>query len=116
MKQELYKVTTAMQRLNVCRSTIYRMAQRGDLELVKFGRVTRVTGASIDRLINAQMPSATLGDTTETPSRPAKKGGAVTAAPASSSRRDLEQRVAALERDAAKLRKLISKLKEMINE
>ena len=54
MDQALYKVTSAMKRLDVCRATIYRMAARGELEIVRIGlRATRVTAASIDRAIAA---------------------------------------------------------------
>lgn len=54
MEQTLYKVSSAMKRLDVCRATIYRMAARGELELVKVStRATRVTAASIERAIEA---------------------------------------------------------------
>jgi len=54
MAQDLYKVTSAMKRLDVCRATIYRMAQRGELDLVKLSeRATRVTADSIERAIAA---------------------------------------------------------------
>jgi excisionase family DNA binding protein len=54
MDQILYKVSNAMKRLDVCRATIYRMAARGELELVKIGqRATRITAESIDRAIAA---------------------------------------------------------------
>lgn len=54
MEQTLYKVTSAMKKLDVCRATIYRMAGRGELEIVKIGlRATRVTAESIERAIAA---------------------------------------------------------------
>jgi predicted DNA-binding transcriptional regulator AlpA len=54
MDHALYKVSTAMKRLDVCRATIYRMAGRGELDLVKIGqRATRVTAESIERAIAA---------------------------------------------------------------
>jgi len=54
MEQVLYKVSSAMKRLDVCRATIYRMAARGELELVKIGqRATRITSDSIERAIAA---------------------------------------------------------------
>jgi len=53
MDQALYKISNAMKRLDVCRATIYRMASRGELELVKVGRATRITSTSLDRVINA---------------------------------------------------------------
>ena len=52
MEPTLLKVTSAMKKLDVCRATIYRMASRGELELVKISeRATRVTVASIERAI-----------------------------------------------------------------
>jgi len=54
MAQELYKVSTAMQKLEVCRATIYRLVERGQLEKVKIGTTTRITAASIDRLISGK--------------------------------------------------------------
>lgn len=54
MEQTLYKVTSAMKKLDVCRATIYRMAARGELVLVKISeRATRVTADSIERAIDA---------------------------------------------------------------
>jgi hypothetical protein len=54
MEQTLYKVTSAMKKLDVCRATIYRMAARGELVLVKISeRATRVTADSIERAIEA---------------------------------------------------------------
>lgn len=54
MEQTLYKISTAMKRLDVCRATIYRMAGRGELVLVKISeRATRVTSESIDKAIAA---------------------------------------------------------------
>jgi len=54
MEQTLYKVTSAMRKLDVCRATIYRMAARGELVLVKISeRATRVTADSIERAIEA---------------------------------------------------------------
>jgi excisionase family DNA binding protein len=56
MEQSLYKVSSAMKRLDVSRATIYRMAARGELEFVKIGRTTRVTSVSLDRIIGAGKP------------------------------------------------------------
>ena len=43
-----------MKKLDVCRATIYRMASRGELDLVKMSeRATRVTADSIQRAIDA---------------------------------------------------------------
>ena len=54
MEHTLYKVTSAMKKLDVCRATIYRMAARGELVLVKISeRATRLTADSIDRAIEA---------------------------------------------------------------
>ena len=50
--QKLYKVSKAMEMLDVCRATIYRMIGRGELERVDIGqRATRITAASIERAI-----------------------------------------------------------------
>jgi excisionase family DNA binding protein len=50
----LYKISSVMKKLDVCRATIYRMAARGELELVKIGqRATRITADSIERAIAA---------------------------------------------------------------
>lgn len=54
MEQALYKVSSAMKKLDVSRATIYRLVGRGELEIVKIGTSTRVTGASIDRLISGK--------------------------------------------------------------
>lgn len=52
MEPTLYKVTSAMKMLDVCRATIYRMATRGELDMVKISeRATRVTAESIKRAI-----------------------------------------------------------------
>ncbi|WP_305821334.1 helix-turn-helix domain-containing protein [Massilia brevitalea] len=53
MEQALYKVTSAMKKLDVCRATIYRLLNRGQLEAVKIGSTTRITAASIERLITS---------------------------------------------------------------
>lgn len=54
MEQTLYKVSSAMKKLDVYRATIYRMASRGELVLVKISeRATRVTAESIERAIAA---------------------------------------------------------------
>jgi len=53
MDQSLHKISDAMKRLDVCRAKIYRMASRGELELGKVGRATRITSTSLDRVINA---------------------------------------------------------------
>lgn len=56
--EQLYRIKNAMQKLDVCRATIYRMAARGELDLVKIGRTTRVTSASLDRIISAGKPKS----------------------------------------------------------
>ena len=54
MEQTLYRISSVMKKLDVCRATVYRMAARGELELVKIGqRATRVTAESIERAISA---------------------------------------------------------------
>ena len=54
MEQTPYRISSVMKKLDVCRATVYRMAARSELELVKIGqRATRVTAESIDRAISA---------------------------------------------------------------
>lgn len=54
MEQTLYKITSAMKKLDVCRATIYRMAARGEIDIIRLGlRCTRVTAESIERAIAA---------------------------------------------------------------
>lgn len=57
MEQALYKVSSAMKKLDVSRATIYRLVSRGELEMVKIGTSTRLTSASIDRLIAGKAKS-----------------------------------------------------------
>lgn len=48
----IYRVNIAMQKLGLSRATIYRMAARGDLKLVKIGRrASGITAESIHALI-----------------------------------------------------------------
>ncbi|WP_446333621.1 helix-turn-helix transcriptional regulator [Burkholderia pseudomallei] len=48
----IYRVSIAMQKLGLSRATIYRMAARGDLKLVKIGRrASGITAESIHALI-----------------------------------------------------------------
>jgi excisionase family DNA binding protein len=51
MEQELFKVKSTMEKLKVSRATVYRLVERGQLDLVKIGAASRITSASIDRLI-----------------------------------------------------------------
>ena len=58
MDQLLYKVTTVMAKLEICRATVYRMVHRGDLDLVKVGvGATRITAASVERVVAAVKPA-----------------------------------------------------------
>jgi excisionase family DNA binding protein len=117
MEDALYRVSRAMKMLDVCRATIYRMVRRGELESVKFGRATRITGASIAKIINAREPLSMPKDGVAPPAaRPYGTLAAQVAVPVRAAERNLEKRVAALEREVATLKKLISKLKEAINE
>lgn len=54
MEQVLFKISSAMRHLDVCRATIYRLIQRGELEVVKVGSATRITAASINRLVSGK--------------------------------------------------------------
>ncbi|QTO46385.1 helix-turn-helix domain-containing protein [Burkholderia latens] len=48
----VYRVSLAMQKLGLSRATIYRLAARGDLKLVKIGRrASGITAESIHALI-----------------------------------------------------------------
>jgi excisionase family DNA binding protein len=117
MEQELFKVTSAMKKLDVSRATIYRMAARGELDLVKFGRATRVTGESIDRLLNAGGPPPK--DKPEAAAIPAarqRKGKLSYPAPTSQGKDEHEARIVALEREVSAIRKLITKFKEATDE
>jgi len=51
MNAVLLTLPQAERRLRVSRSTIYRLAKRKHLELVKFDRATRVTERSLNRLL-----------------------------------------------------------------
>lgn len=57
MEQSLYKVSSAMKKLDVCRATIYRLISRGELEMVKIGSTTRITSTSIERLVAGKSKS-----------------------------------------------------------
>lgn len=57
MEQSLYKVSSAMKKLDVSRATIYRLVGRGELDVVKIGTSTRVTAASIERVIAGKAKS-----------------------------------------------------------
>jgi excisionase family DNA binding protein len=106
-----------MQMLGISHSTIYRMISRGELEAVKIGSSTRITDASISKLIRAQNPSWSP-EADEVPPLVRQEGKARTpaTAPKPDTEPGLEKRVAALEYEVAALRKLISKFKEAINE
>ncbi|MFA7437089.1 helix-turn-helix transcriptional regulator [Castellaniella sp.] len=48
----LYRICVAERKLGVSRSTIYRLVNEGQLELVKIGkRSSRITAVSLDALI-----------------------------------------------------------------
>jgi excisionase family DNA binding protein len=47
--EELLKVREVMVRLRMSRSTVYRMIERGDLDVVRIGRNIRVRKESVDR-------------------------------------------------------------------
>jgi excisionase family DNA binding protein len=46
----LLRVREAAARLQVCRATLYRIVEAGDLEPVKLGRSTRFRAEDIDRI------------------------------------------------------------------
>lgn len=103
--------------LGISHSTIYRMISRGELEVVKIGRSTCITSASINKMISTQNPSwAPDAEVVPPPARQQGKVKAPTPAPKRELDVNLENRVAALEQEVATLRKLISKFKEVMNE
>lgn len=53
-KMELLTVTEAAQRLRLGRSTVYLMAQRGDLPVVRFGAAVRIPAEMLDRWVAQQ--------------------------------------------------------------
>ncbi|MGV0675651.1 helix-turn-helix domain-containing protein [Mycolicibacterium fortuitum] len=50
---KLYTVEEAAEILRVSREYLYRMRQRGEITVVKFGRRTLVEASEIDRVISA---------------------------------------------------------------
>ncbi len=49
----LYRISSVMEKLQVCRATVYRMVKRGELEMVHFGpKASRITAESVHRLIS----------------------------------------------------------------
>lgn len=46
---EFLRITDFQDRYSVSRSTVYRLADRGEIDLVKIGRAVRITRASADR-------------------------------------------------------------------
>lgn len=58
MEPLLYKISSAMAKLEVSRATIYRMVERGELDLIKISvGASRITSASVARLISKDKPS-----------------------------------------------------------
>ena len=51
-ERRLYTISEAMEYLGVSRTTIYRWAQAGHLELLKVRGTTRIRGSELDRLVN----------------------------------------------------------------
>jgi len=118
MEPILYRVTTAMKKLNVCRATIYRMAARGELELVRIGqRATRITAESIDRAIAAGKSSSEDRPSEKAaPGERQRKGGKSPPTLSPENSKDHEARITALEREVTALRKLITKFNEATDE
>lgn len=51
----LYRISSAMEYLQVSRTSIYRLVARGDLELVKIGaRTSRITSDSLLRVMSGE--------------------------------------------------------------
>lgn len=57
--RSLVSVGDAAAALGIDRATVYRMAGRGEIRLVKLGRLTRIERAEIDRLIDS-LPRAMI--------------------------------------------------------
>ncbi|MBI3977161.1 MAG: helix-turn-helix domain-containing protein [Chloroflexi bacterium] len=52
---ELLTVPEAAERLKLARSTVYMLAQRGDLPLIRFGRSIRIPAAALERCIEQRI-------------------------------------------------------------
>lgn len=59
MQKLLHEIEAAQDALGVGRTTIYNLAKKGQLELVKIGARTLVTDASLQAFV-AGLPPATL--------------------------------------------------------
>jgi excisionase family DNA binding protein len=65
-KPALLSINDARKKLNVSRSTLYKLAREGKLEIKRLGpKLSRVTAESIDRLLNTA-PSFTRGSPIKT--------------------------------------------------
>lgn len=52
IKPMIYRINVAMAKLGVCRTTIYQMVKRGELDLVQLSRrASGITVESLERLI-----------------------------------------------------------------
>lgn len=59
-----HKISTACSKLDVSRSTIYRMAKAGQLELIRVGKsATRVTDASLRKALGRSPSTQEPSDT-----------------------------------------------------
>ena len=57
----LYTIDDAAELLQVSRSTIYRLIQRGDLLTIRFGAAPRIPDSSLTRCVETRIRAARLG-------------------------------------------------------
>lgn len=53
-KEEFLTVQETAKKLKVAQATIYRMARRGKLPAIKFGKVWRISGLKLSELFEAK--------------------------------------------------------------
>ena len=114
MEPMLNRVSEVKELLGISNATVYRMIERGELEMVKLGPSTRITRESIARLLKVDSLPTESEHLRIDPLRRAGKVQQQVAAQAGIA--ELEKRVAALEREVAAQTKLISKLRKALNE
>ncbi len=56
-KEEFLTVDEAAQRLKVNKVTIYRMARKGQIPAIKFGKVWRISSVKLSELFNKSVQS-----------------------------------------------------------
>lgn len=56
-EKRLATVNAAARKLDVCRQTVYRLVESGEIKGIRFGKTLRIDLGSIDRLMNKQKAS-----------------------------------------------------------